>query len=181
MSTITGLFFTYTEARNAVTNLKTAGVSDSNISLISNDVDQVYDMETANVIGKDMGGGAGIGAAVGGAGGLLAGLGLVAIPGVGPVVAAGWLAATLAGLVTGAAVGATAGGVVGIFSGEDIDSDEADIYAQHIQNGGTVVFVRGNEIGEDKVYAILNRHRNAEVRLGQTTYRERTVRSNTTL
>jgi hypothetical protein len=53
--------------------------------------------------------GAGIGVAVGGVGGLLAGLGTFAIPGIGPVVGAGWLATTLIGAMAGGA----AGGIVG--------------------------------------------------------------------
>jgi hypothetical protein len=53
--------------------------------------------------------GTGIGAGVGGTAGLLAGLGLLAIPGLGPVVAAGWLAAT----AVGAAAGGAIGGIVG--------------------------------------------------------------------
>jgi hypothetical protein len=53
--------------------------------------------------------GAGISSAVGGVGGLLAGLGAFAIPGIGPVVGAGWLAATL----IGAAAGGVAGGLIG--------------------------------------------------------------------
>lgn len=53
-----------------------------------------------------------IGAAVGGAGGLLAGLGAFAIPGIGPVVGAGWLVATL----VGAAAGGVAGGLLGMLT-----------------------------------------------------------------
>jgi hypothetical protein len=49
--------------------------------------------------------GAGIGAGLGGAADLLAGLGLLAIPGLGPVVAAGWLTATAVGAAAGAATG----------------------------------------------------------------------------
>lgn len=62
---------------------------------MSNNADERHGKSTNAAEGA--GTGAGIGAAVGGVGGLLTGLGIMAIPGVGPVVAAGWLAATAAG------------------------------------------------------------------------------------
>ena len=85
---------------------------------------------------EDAGKGAGIGAAVGGVGGLLTGLGLMAIPGVGPVVAAGWLAATAAGAVTGAAVGGAAGGIIGGLTDAGVSEDDAHVYAEGVRRGG---------------------------------------------
>ena len=67
--------------------------------------------------------------------GLLTGLGLMAIPGVGPVVAAGWLVATLAG----AAAGGVTGGAVGALTEAGISKDEADVYAEGLRRGGAVV------------------------------------------
>jgi hypothetical protein len=74
----------------------TSGIPQSDISIVSNNVDNRYDDDRPTKVAEDAGKGAGIGAAVGGIGGLLTGLGLMAIPGVGPVVAGGWLVATAA-------------------------------------------------------------------------------------
>ena len=98
--------------------------------------------------------GAGIGAVLGGAAGLLAGIGALAIPGVGPVVAAGALAATLAG----AGVGAAVGGLVGALVEAGIPREHADIYAEAVRRGGTLVTVRTDDAFSDRVMDILNRH-----------------------
>jgi hypothetical protein len=73
---------------------------------------------------------------------LLAGLGLLAIPGVGPVVAAGWLAAAAAGAAAGAAVGGATGGLVGALTENDVPEDEAHFYAEGVRRGGTLVSVK---------------------------------------
>ena len=84
METVSGLFNTHDEAKAAVTALEEAGVPTDDISLIGPE-------GTASSTGAAEG--AGVGAAIGGVGGLFAGLGAFAIPGIGPVVGAGWLAA----------------------------------------------------------------------------------------
>ena len=75
---------------------------------------------------------------IGGAAGLLAGLGLMAIPGVGPVVAAGWLVSTL----TGAVAGGATGGVIGALTQAGISKEDADVYAEGLRRGGAVVSAR---------------------------------------
>src|SRR6202048_1548376 len=95
--TVTALYDTYDSAISAVNDLEACGIPHSDISLVSNNVDNRYDKDHPTNAAADAGTGAGIGAAVGGVGGLLTGLGLLAIPGVGPVVAGGWLLRTAAG------------------------------------------------------------------------------------
>jgi len=117
MRTFTHLYDTPAEARQTVQALQQAGVPQNDISLVSNNADNSYDMaETeTGVVSADhsestgAGTGATIGTVLGGGAGLLAGIGALAIPGVGPVVAAGWLVAAL----TGAGVGAASGGLLG--------------------------------------------------------------------
>ncbi|TWB13569.1 hypothetical protein FBZ99_105440 [Rhizobium sp. ERR 1071] len=110
MQTVTGLYDSYDNARTAVKALEDAGVASDEISIITNKADGV-DVEGQGSYGAEGAGtGAGIGAVAGGAGGLLGGLGMIAIPGVGPVVAAGWLAATAAGAIAGAVAGGAVGG-----------------------------------------------------------------------
>lgn len=94
--------------------------------------------------------GAGIGAVAGGAGGLLTGLGIMAIPGVGPVVAAGWLAATAAGALAGAVVGGAAGGIVGGLIESGVSEEDAHLYAEGVRRGGAVVAAK---VDDDKVVA----------------------------
>ena len=98
MKTVTGLFDDYEDATDAVGELEATGIPHSDISIVANNSSDWYDNDTSKAA-EDAAGGAGLGALVGGAGGLLTGLGIMAIPGVGPVVAAGWLAATAAGAV----------------------------------------------------------------------------------
>ena len=111
--TISRLYNNYDDARAAVRNLEAAGVRHNDISILASNADNWYSDDRKagtypdrDLDGKDdraeaAGAGAGVGAAVGGAAGLLTGLGLMAIPGVGPVVAAGWLVSTLAGAAAG--------------------------------------------------------------------------------
>jgi hypothetical protein len=90
--TVTALYDTYDPAILAVNALEASGVPHSDISIVSNNVDNQYSKHRPTNTAKDAEKGAGIGAAVGGVGGLLIGLGLLAIPGVGPVV---WLPGVL--------------------------------------------------------------------------------------
>jgi hypothetical protein len=109
--------------------------------------------------GEGAGTGATIGAVLGGGGGLLAGLGLLAIPGIGPVVAAGPLIAAL----TGAGAGAAAGGIIGGLVGLGIPEHEAHTYAEGVRRGGTLVTVRAEDTETDRVTDILERHNPVDV------------------
>ena len=95
--------------------------------------------------------GAVAGTAVGGGLGLLAGIGALAIPGVGPVVAAGWLVATLAG----AGVGAGAGGLLGALTGAGVGEEESHVYAEGVRRGGSLVSVRVPDGREAEVAALM--------------------------
>jgi hypothetical protein len=97
--------------------------------------------------------GAGIGAGVGGTVGLLAGLGLLAIPGIGPVVAAGWLAA----MAAGAAAGGATGGLIGGLTQAGVSDEDAQVYAEGLRRGGTLVTVRVPDADRARVEAILDR------------------------
>jgi DNA-binding transcriptional MerR regulator len=82
--------------------------------------------------------GAGTGLLLGGAVGWLAGIGALAIPGVGPFVAAGPIMAAL----SGAAIGATAGGVSGGLIGMGFSEYEANRYEEHLTSGNALISVR---------------------------------------
>jgi hypothetical protein len=145
---ITRLFDTFGEAERAVVELERAGVPHGDISLVSHEsgkshpgvkVREPHDHTADEAAGRDAGVGATTGGVIGAAGGVLAGLGLLAIPGLGPVVAAGWLASAAVGAVVGGAVGGAAGGLVGALTHAGVSKDEAEVYAEGVRRGGTLV------------------------------------------
>jgi hypothetical protein len=158
---LTALFDDYEAAARVVDELEAAGIPHTDISIITNRrktsaPDPQPAGDTAPVVGEAAdaaGTGATVGTVLGGGAGLLAGLGLLAIPGLGPVVAAGWLVAT----VTGAGVGAAAGGLIGGLTGAGLSEGEAETYAEGVRRGGTLVTVRTDETRADRVLSLLNR------------------------
>jgi hypothetical protein len=109
---------------------------------------------------------------VGGVGGLLTGLGLLAIPGVGPVVAAGWLVATAAGAATGAVVGGAAGGLVGSLTGAGVPERDAQFYAEGVRRGGTLVTARVDDARASAAREILQRFKWVDPAVRGAAYRE---------
>ncbi len=171
--TITALFDNYVDARTAVQDLESAGVPHEDVSIVANDAHGEHgNTMNAAKTGEDASKGAGIGAAVGGVGGLLAGLGMLAIPGLGPVVAAGWLASTLVGAVGGAVVGGAAGGLVGALTKAGVSEDDANVYAEGVRRGGTLVTARVAEELAPETRRILNTDRRVELAGRRTAYQE---------
>ena len=158
--TVTALYDTYNFAVSAVNALEASGVPHSDISIVSNNVDNRYTKDRPTHAAEDVAKGAGIGAAVGGVGGLLTGLGLLAIPGVGPVV--GWLVATAAGAATGAVVGGAAGGLVGSLTGAGVPERDAQFYAEGVRRGGTLVTVRVDDARASTAREILQRYKSVD-------------------
>jgi hypothetical protein len=156
MQTITGLFDHYADASSAVSALEAAGVPSSDISIVSSNADDRHAKRESDAeTGAESG--AGIGAVVGGAGGLLTGLGIMAIPGVGPVVAAGWLAATAVGAVAGAVAGGAAGGLIGALTKSGVSEEDANLYAEGVRRGGSLVTAKVDETLAPEAEAILRR------------------------
>jgi len=157
MKTLSRVYDTYAQARNAVSAIEAAGVPSSEVSIVANKYvsDKYADVSDVSKASEGAGTGAGIGGAVGGGAGLLAGLGLLAIPGLGPVVAAGWLAA----LAVGAVAGAATGGLVGALIGAGIPDDHAHVYSESVRRGGTLVSVRVDDGDASRIQAILDRYK----------------------
>jgi uncharacterized membrane protein len=152
MQTITKVYDSHEQARQAVTELETAGIPSTDISLLANKT--VSAKYTDGDEASNTATGAGLGAVVGGSAGLLAGLGILAIPGIGPLVAAGWLASTAAGAV---AVGA-AGGIVGALVDAGVPEGHAHVYSEAIRRGRTLLSVRTDDVRAAKARAILDRY-----------------------
>jgi hypothetical protein len=173
--TVTGLFDTYDEAKRAVTDLETAGVPHRDISIVANNSRSEHEGLTdyrGDHVVEDAGKGAGVGAAVGGVGGLLAGLGLLAIPGLGPVVAAGWLASTAVGALVGGAVGGATGGLVGALTKEGVPEKDAHVYAEGVRRGGTLVTARVDDSMASSARHILSHERTVDIAKRGEDYRE---------
>ncbi|MCQ6279301.1 general stress protein [Bacillus sp. EB600] len=136
---LVGVYDTENEAIQAVEDLKRQGYASEDISVIGKNKDEVNGINEATGMKTEEGlaAGAATGGALGGLLGLLAGVGALAIPGIGPLLAAGPIAATL----TGAAVGAGAGGLAGALIGMGIPEEEADRYEGYVKEGKILVVV----------------------------------------
>lgn len=173
MKTVTGLFDSYSDASAAVSALEARGIPSDDISIVSNNADNHHRHEdNDNGAAEGAGAGAGIGAVVGGAGGLLTGLGIMAIPGVGPVVAAGWLAATATGAVVGAVAGGAAGGLIGALTDSGVSEDDAHVYAEGVRRGGTLVTARVDDGLESEAAMILNQSNRVDPMARRQAYSE---------
>ena len=119
------------QAEKIVRDLQSHGFSDSEISVLLPDTAGTHDMGHVKATKAPEGTatGATTGGVAGGVLGLLAGIGALAIPGVGPFIAAGPIMAAL----SGAALGATAGGVVGGLIGLGIPEIEAKRYEEKLK------------------------------------------------
>ncbi len=160
--TVTALFENHEAAAAAVDRVEAEGIPQTDISLVSSRteeadpgrlVPQVDRPKSESEAAEGAGAGATVGTVLGGGAGLLAGLGLVAIPGVGPLVAAGWLVAT----ITGAGVGAAAGGLFGALTSAGLSEAEANAYAEGVRRGGTLVSVRAADGSAERIVEILKK------------------------
>lgn len=134
-----GIYRTADLAEHAVDHLLSLGFTNSAISILLQDEkstrDFAHEKNTKAPEGTTTG--VTVGGVVGGTLGLLAGLGALAIPGIGPLIAAGPIIGALTGLGVGGAVGGIAGALVGM----GIPEYEAKRYEGHVKDGGTLLSV----------------------------------------
>lgn len=136
--TVVAMFPRYEDAEQAVHKLRHQGVDRDDISIMALNRGAEAPVETDDSKAAKR---AGAGAAVGGLAGAVLGLTSLAIPGIGPFIAAGPIAGALAGV----GGGLVAGGLIGAFIGLGLDNDSAKYYADGVQNGGAVVAVHTDE------------------------------------
>ena len=134
-----GIFPTRAAAETAVDRLTAAGFSHQDVSVLMSDQTGSKDFAAEKNTKAPEGTTTGVtvGGLAGGTLGLLAGLGALAIPGVGPLIAAGPIMGALAGLGVGGAVG----GLVGALVGMGIPEYEAKRYEGRVKDGGILVSV----------------------------------------
>lgn len=137
------------QAAAIVGRLKDEGFSNNDISALFPDKSGTRDFahEKGTKAPEGAAAGAGSGAVLGGALGWLAGIGALAIPGVGPLVAAGPIAAAL----SGAAVGGAVGGLTGALIGMGIPEYEAKRYEGKVKAGGILISVHTEDSEEAKL------------------------------
>jgi len=145
---VVGIVHTQVEAENSVAALRAAGFVESNISVLFPDKGDTKDFAHSNSTKAPEGAVAGVtsGGVVGGTLGLLAGIGALAVPGVGPLIAAGPIMAAL----SGAAVGATVAGLTGALIGMGIPEYEAKMYEGKVRDGNILLAVHCNNGDELK-------------------------------
>lgn len=138
-----------TQAESVVSQLKAAGFLDRDLSVLFPDKSGTRDFAHEHNTKAPEGAVAGVGAggALGGTIGLLAGIGALAIPGLGPFIAAGPLVAAL----SGAAVGAAAGGLTGALVGMGIPEIEAKRYEGKVRGGNILIAVHTEDAERRKV------------------------------
>jgi hypothetical protein len=164
--TVCRLYDAYADANRVILLLEVSGVSRSDTSLISNNCDTWYrGPATSNVVplrrqGENSGAGprfegAAMGAAIGATAATAASLiTIIAIPGVGPVVGAGWLAAMLGSM----AVGGVTGGLLGALTNAGIDGEDAQVLVEGVRRGGTLVSTRVPQADAPRIEALMSRN-----------------------
>jgi hypothetical protein len=141
-----GIFSTRMQAESCVDTLKQSRFMQDDISVLMSSPDSTRELATEKNTKAPEGAttGATAGGVIGGTLGLLAGIGSLAIPGVGPLIAAGPIMATLAGLGAGAA----AGGLIGALVGMGIPEFEAKRYEGRLKDGGILLSIHCDDSDE---------------------------------
>ena len=174
---VSAVFDSRNEAERAIDALRSHGVSERSISVISRNDE---DFEQAHGNGRHehtdtKGSGAGKGLAIGAGTGAIAGLAALAIPGVGPFIAAGAVAEAIgvvgSAAATSAAVGGAIGGLTGALMKYGVDEEDARYFDERIQGGGYWVGVDLDDSGANRaeVDAILHEYRGHTSRTAATT------------
>jgi uncharacterized membrane protein len=152
---VTALYDRIRDARQAVQDLIAAGIEREQISVVAADTPSeataaAIDAKREQEESLD----AGQAALIGGIGGLLIGVAATLIPGIGPVFAAGPLAAALIGV----SAGTVTGGLVGALIDLGLDEQEAEQYSEGVRRGGVLVTVQTNDTMTDRVVDVMDRH-----------------------
>ena len=141
---VVGVYDTMSKAEAAIGALNTGGFPITQVTITAQNLEsekQIHGFVTAGDVARS---GAGSGAWFGGLFGLLAGAAFIWVPGFGPFIAAGSLAAVLIGGAEGAAVGAAGGGLLGGLVGWGVSKKHIIKYEEHLKGGKYLVIANGN-------------------------------------
>lgn len=158
-----GVFKKRKDIEDVLGALKKSAFDMDRVSLIARHIEDVEGAkEITEKHGNEAKEGAGIGATtgtvLGGIGGFLVGVGLLAIPGIGPILAAGVEIPAIASTLAGAGIGAAAGGIIGALVGMGIPEERAKVYNEHVKAGDYLLMVSGTEGDLGRVQTIMREH-----------------------
>jgi hypothetical protein len=163
MRSVYAMYDDISMARTVVDEMVAAGFNPNSVSVVVGDANRGYSKyvseESRTADGSDAAEGAGIGAIIGGIGGLLLGLGALAIPGVGPAIAAGPIVAALGG----AGIGAAAGGLIGALAEVGLEEGHVESFAEGIRRGHAAVIAQVPEERAGEARAIMERYQPMDV------------------
>ena len=163
LKSVFGIYEDWESAKGALVELQEFGFTNRDLSILVNAENAEKDAlapEKHTKTPQGLAVGAASGAMIGGSLGLLAGLGALVVPGVGPMLAVGPILSAL----TGMGMGGAAGGIVGVFIGVGIPKHEANYLQEAIQQGGILVAVHVEEMDlKIKGSEILRKHGSSEV------------------
>jgi uncharacterized membrane protein len=145
---VVAVYPTFAAAQNGIRRLREDGFSDLQISLVGRDPSANPELRDAAQSGDQTETGAINGAGVGGALGVLAGATALTVTGIGPVIAAGAMAAGITGAIVG--------GLLGAFQGWGIHEDHLKNYEEMVKQGRCIVVVQGDAAEVAKAYGTLN-------------------------
>lgn len=168
MTQVTHAYDTPETAREVVAALEDAGFTSSEISIVSQKPGESIRTTTADNDHDGATTGATVGLFAGTGVGLLASLGVIAIPGIGPLVAAGILATTLAA----AAAGTITGGLLGALVDYGVSPEHAEVYAENVRRGGTLVSVKAEGERLAEAEEIMQDHDPVDIGARGETYRK---------
>lgn len=150
---VSAVFDSHSEAERAISELRSAGVRDSALSIVHQQDGRNTTSDGSGTTTDDDGNKSGLvkGLIGGGVLGAALGVAALAIPGVGPLAAAGAIAASAVpeGAAIGAALGAATGGLSGYLSSHGVNEDDARYYEERINTGGVFVSVDTSDSGVD--------------------------------
>jgi hypothetical protein len=197
MKTIVGSFDSFDEAKRVARELMDEGFRESDVNVVASNLRGDYAggatatgdyarTTRSDALTSDGGGlttrdrdvaddasgaaaGAVTGGVVGGAAGLAASLMGLAIPGIGPIIAAGPIVATL----SGAGVGAVAGGLIGGLTDMGVSKTDAEYYAESVRRGGALVTVRADDSRAERAAELMRDHGAVDIERRAEQWRER--------
>jgi hypothetical protein len=156
---VIGVFRSENRAREAINELKAQGFNEREISLIAKEKKELEEDDerggNLTMEKQNLGEGVMTGGALGGIAGLLAGAGALLIPGVGPIIAAGPLAAFLTGVV--------GGGLVGGLVDFGIPEERGRHYEERVKRGDILVTVKAEDDEVSQITSVLKRYGGEDV------------------
>jgi len=158
VSTVIGIFDDRSQAENAMHEIRNAGITDDEISIVAKEdiVKDEGEQDRGNLTGE-ISRGATTGGTIGGLAGLIAGAGALTIPGIGPIVAAGPIAAGLTGVA--------AGGITGSLVDMGIPEDRGEYYEEEVKKGSIVATVEADKAKINEVASYMRRNQARDVEI----------------